>query len=79
MSQQHILEVIIRHVRDVVPGLENHVFTPGDSLREIGANSIDRADIIMMTLESLSLSIPLVDMAGAQNIGEIADIIHANG
>jgi polyketide biosynthesis acyl carrier protein len=77
MSKEQILEVIFRHIREAIPGLADHPFQPGDSLKALGANSIDRADIIMMTLESLSLSIPLIKMAKAENIGDLASIIHA--
>jgi polyketide biosynthesis acyl carrier protein len=77
VSKEQVLEVIVRHVREAIPGLADHPFHPGDSLKALGANSIDRADIIMMTLESLSLNIPLIEMAKAENIGELASIIHA--
>lgn len=77
MSKEKIIEVIVGHVRDAIPGLADHPFQPGDSLKALGANSVDRADIIMMTLESLSLNIPLIEMAKAENIGELARIIHA--
>ncbi len=77
MNQEHIFEIIVGHVREVLPELEAHVFQQTDSLRALGANSIDRADILMMTLERLSLNIPLPEMAKAENIGELASIIHA--
>lgn len=76
MSKETIIEVIVRHTREVIPGLEGYRFQPSDSLKALGANSVDRADIIMMTLESLSLNVPLVAMARAENIGELAGIIH---
>ena len=77
LSKEDILEVIVKQVREVVPELDVHVFQPSDSLKALGANSIDRADIIMMTLESLALNIPLTEMARAECIGDLADIIHA--
>ena len=76
MSADEIFEIIIQHTRNVVPELQEHDFRRTDSLRALGANSIDRADIIMMTLDSLSLNIPLTAMARAENIGELAGIIH---
>ena len=76
MSKQAIFEIIVGHAREVVPGLDAHQFKETDSLRALGANSIDRADIIMMTLESLELNMPLVEMAKADNIGELAGLIH---
>jgi polyketide biosynthesis acyl carrier protein len=76
VSNRKIFEIIVGHTREVVPGLEGHQFQSSDSLKALGANSIDRADIIMMTLESLSLNIPLVELAKADNIGILAGIIH---
>lgn len=77
LNKDQVLEIIVGHAREVVPQLQEHAFQPGDSLKALGANSIDRADIIMMTLESLSLNIPLIEMAKAENIGDLAGIIHA--
>jgi polyketide biosynthesis acyl carrier protein len=77
VSTEHIFEIIVRHTKEIIPDLESHAFQPSDSLRALGANSVDRADIIMMTLETLELDIPLVEMAKAENIGELAGIIHA--
>src|SRR5436309_15535318 len=76
MNVQDIFEVVILHVREVLPELTSHDFKFTDSLRELGANSIDRSEIIAMTLDSLSLNIPLVEVARAQNIGELAGILH---
>lgn len=77
MTKQEIVDIIVRHAREVLPALESRDIQPADSLKELGANSVDRSDIIMMTLETLSISIPLIEMAKAQNIGELAGIIHA--
>ncbi|UXY16192.1 acyl carrier protein [Chitiniphilus purpureus] len=79
MNKEEIFETIVRHVREVIPSLETHRFQPDDSLKALGANSVDRADIIMMTLESLSLNIPLIAMAKAENIGDLARIMHEQG
>lgn len=77
MSQDEVFDIVVRHIREALPHLQAHAFSPTDSLRALGANSLDRADIIMMTLESLALNIPLIELAKAGNIGELAGIIHA--
>ncbi len=71
-----IFRIISQHTTTVIPALEHHEFRPHDSLRDLGANSIDRSEILMMTLESLSASIPLVAFARAENMGDLAAIIH---
>jgi polyketide biosynthesis acyl carrier protein len=77
LNKEEIFEIIVGHIREVLPGLETHNFQLIDSLKALGANAINRADIIMMTLESLSLNIPLLEMDKAENIGKLVDIIHA--
>ncbi|WLQ38954.1 acyl carrier protein [Streptomyces laculatispora] len=76
MPEPRVFDLIVDHIREVIPELEDHRFEPSDSLRDLGANSIDRAEVIIMTLDSLSVRIPLVELADAKNIGELADLIH---
>ena len=76
MMKDDILGLIARHSCQVIQELETHEFKPSDRLADLGANSIDRAEIIMMTMESLSLQIPRVELFGAQNIGELADVLY---
>jgi polyketide biosynthesis acyl carrier protein len=77
VTKEEIFAIVTQHAREVVPGLQEHRFDPGESLRELGANSMDRSEIVLMTLESLSLSIPLVETARARNIDELVDVLHA--
>ncbi len=73
MNPQAIFDIIVRHTRDIRPDLTAHTFRFDDALRDLGANSIDRAEIVMLTLETLSLQVPLVELAGAGNVGELAE------
>jgi polyketide biosynthesis acyl carrier protein len=77
VTVEDIFDIIVRHARDVLGSFENHQFTFTDSLRELGANSIDRSEIVMLTLESLSLKIPLIQVVKAENMGELASLLHA--
>jgi len=76
MNKVQVFELITRHTCEVLPELENHEFKFEDSLRDLGANSIDRSEIVMMTLEALSLNIPMITIARAENMGELASILH---
>ncbi|MDT3429044.1 polyketide biosynthesis acyl carrier protein [Paenibacillus forsythiae] len=76
MTKEEIVQIIAQHICEIIPELKNHEFKPTDKLVDLGANSMDRAEIVMMTMESLSLQVPLVHLSGAQNIGELADSIY---
>jgi polyketide biosynthesis acyl carrier protein len=76
ITRDNIFNIIVQHTCEVVPELEKHSIVETDRLADLGANSMDRADIVMMTLESLSLKIPLVELARAKNIGEFTDLLY---
>lgn len=75
MNSEQIFRLVCDSTKEVMQGLENHVFCRGDQLAELGANSVDRSEIVMMTLEKLDLTIPLVETFGPRNIGELADLL----
>lgn len=74
MNKVQLLEIIAQHTRDIIPNLNEHTFVESDRLADLGANSVDRAEIAMLVQESLSLSIPRVELFGPKNIGELADL-----
>lgn len=77
MTLEDVFATIVGHTREVVPGLDDHAFQFTDSLRELGANSIDRSEVVMLALESLSLKAPMIEFAKAENMGELATLLHA--
>ena len=74
VDKSQILELIARHTREILPGLEAHVFVDSDRLADLGANSVDRAEIAMLVQESLALRVPRVELFGPKNIGELAEL-----
>jgi polyketide biosynthesis acyl carrier protein len=42
--------------------------------KDLGANSVDRAESAMLVQELLDLSVPRVELFGTKNIGELADL-----
>jgi polyketide biosynthesis acyl carrier protein len=75
MNKGVILELIAKHTREILPGLEAHGFQESDRLADLGANSVDRAEISMLVQESLSLVVPRVELFGPRNIGELAELL----
>lgn len=61
-----------------MPDIEAQNIALGDRLVDWAENSIDRAEIVMMTLESLSLNIPMVELASASTFGDLVDRIRVH-
>jgi polyketide biosynthesis acyl carrier protein len=75
MNSDEIFAVICDNVRQVLSGLGDRQLVRTDRLDALGANSVDRTEIVIMTMERLDLNIPLVDTYGPRNIGELADLL----
>ena len=76
MNNDDIFKLIVEHTRAILPELSDHTFQRTDSLKDLGANSVDRSEILLMTLEAMNLKVPAVEFHGPENIGELADMIH---
>lgn len=74
MTKTELLDLIAQHTREILPGLDLHQFVASDRLVDLGANSVDRAEIAMLVQESLGLSVARVELFGPKNIGELADL-----
>ena len=74
MTKSELLSLIAQHTREILSGLDGHEFVPSDRLVDLGANSVDRAEIAMLVQESLGLSVSRVELFGPRNIGELADL-----
>lgn len=78
-KRDRVFQAIVESTKEVLPALEGHVFKPSDRLSDLGANSVERSEIAMMTMERLAVSIPRQDLIAimATDIGAMADGITA--
>lgn len=71
-SRNEVWDALNTSILEVLP--ITHPIKAEESLRDLGANSVDRAEIIMLTLARLKLKIPLVEFASAKNIAGLMDV-----
>jgi len=76
MTKDQILAVIEEILRDILPELESTPIDPRHSMKDLGANSIDRADVVLEAMETLKVSFPLNELAGVDNIQGLVDFLH---
>src|SRR5438132_447021 len=74
MTTMQVLDLIARHTREILPDLDGHQFVASDRLVDLGANSVDRAEIAMLVQESLGLAVPRIELFGPKNIGPNSSI-----
>jgi len=78
MDKQEIFQVIVSIIAEVLPDIEAQNIAMGDRIRPWAENSIDRGEILMMTMESFSLNIPMVEFITVDTFGDLVDKIHSH-
>jgi len=76
-----VFEVVRAHVLEVLADCTPEQLTPQASITALGGNSIDRAEVAMLSMETLGLRMPRTALTGARNLGELARLLaaHADG
>jgi polyketide biosynthesis acyl carrier protein len=70
-----VLLAIRRNVCDVRPDIEPESITEEHTLSELGCDSVDRTDIVSMTMDDLGVSIPVGEFRRVTNIGSLAGVL----
>uniref|UniRef100_B8HKZ7 Acyl carrier protein n=1 Tax=Cyanothece sp. (strain PCC 7425 / ATCC 29141) TaxID=395961 RepID=B8HKZ7_CYAP4 len=75
MNSEQILELIQTCTYEVIPTLRGKSLGREESLVALGADSMERAEILSLVMEKLSLKIPRIELAGAKTLGDLADLL----
>ena len=59
MTKEQLLDSIRDAISMVLPDADTDSLTCEDSLKEIGANSVDRAEILIMLMDDAGVKLPL--------------------
>lgn len=59
MEEHEIFEAIRRNVLAVMPEIDADEIGRGGTLSDLGLNSIDRAEVITLTIEQLGIDVPV--------------------
>ncbi|MER5339328.1 phosphopantetheine-binding protein [Streptomyces mirabilis] len=78
MTHDKIWEVLCRHVQDVLSDVRDDEIHPGQNLRDLGANSLDRVDILVGAMDELQVNVPTAALPATPTLGELADLLRAH-
>ncbi|MFE7839395.1 acyl carrier protein [Streptomyces sp. NPDC057474] len=80
MTDEDIFAVIRAQLLDVLPEAADVEITLDHSMRELGANSIDRMDIVIAAQDELGIKVPNADLTRANDLRSLVAVFreHAN-
>ena len=76
LDKEAIFEVVKANVLKVLPDLVPDEVKVDRSLTELGANSVDRVEVVMYSLEDLELNVPTARLHGLRNLAELVDLLY---
>ncbi len=75
MSKEYVFEAVKKVILEVLPHVEPEIITIDKQLKDVGANSIDRMEIVTMSMQALELKLSLMSFAGVSNIEGLVDVL----
>jgi polyketide biosynthesis acyl carrier protein len=75
MTQDVVFEAVRRNVLEVLPDLTPQDVSMQGTLTDLGANSIDRADVVTMTMEDLGIVVPISDFQSVHDIRSLVELL----
>lgn len=73
-----VLIAIRRSVLEVLPDLDPEAVTEEVSLTDLGANSIDRVDVVTMAMDELGISLSVTEFTDVRDIGSLARLLRGH-
>ena len=75
MKKQEIISQLKNTLIEIIPELGEEGIDNYETFVDLGTNSIDRGELIAITLEILELEVPRIEFVSAQNIDELSELI----
>jgi polyketide biosynthesis acyl carrier protein len=72
--EQEIFAVVKSCILEVVPDVKASAIAPNSSMRDLGANSVDRMEVVTLAMERLKVKIPVVEFTNVSNIGQLVQV-----
>lgn len=77
-SKEDIFDVIRKNTLEVLIDIDPELITIDTSLTELGANSIDRVEVVTYSMEHLGIQVPRSELQGVRDIRSLVDLFHAH-
>lgn len=75
MTDDQIFEIVRRHVIDVLPGVDPDAVRPERAMRDLGANSLDRMDVVIGVQDELGIRVPTSALAGVNDLRSLVGVL----
>ena len=75
ITKDEVFEVVKRNILEILPDVAPDTVSLDRSLVDLGANSVDRMEVVTLSMEALDLKIPLMSFARVDNIEGLVAVL----
>lgn len=75
MIKQKVFATVKSAILEVLPDVNPDLIGIEKQLKDLGANSIDRMEVVTLSMEALGLKLPLMAFAQVGNIEDLVDVL----
>lgn len=76
MTKDEIFLIVKKNILAIMPELAEFTVTIDANLKNLGANSLDRSEIVMQSMRDLKLKLTLVELSKAKDIQGLIDVFY---
>ena len=76
MDREQILNVVIKHIRRNVTGIDGVEIDPGKSMAQYDASSLDIVEIVSASMRELEIRVPRTRLSNLKNINDLVDLFY---
>jgi acyl carrier protein len=76
MVRADIEAVVKRHLMEVVDDLEEEDIDTSQSMKDLGANSLDIVEVVSCSMRELRVKVPRADLSKLTNIDGLVDLLY---
>ncbi len=77
MSKEKIFEIVKKNVMEILDDVDPDEITIDKQLKALGANSIDRVEIVTMTIEDLNIKLSPSELGSVNNLQSLVDLLYS--
>jgi polyketide biosynthesis acyl carrier protein len=76
LTQLDVFQTVKKVTLEVLPFLPPEEVSIEKNLKDLGANSIDRMEVVTRSMESLGIKVPLMEFGKVKNLEGLVDVLH---
>ena len=78
MTREEVARVVLKHLAESIPDIDPSTVDASQSMKEMGANSLDIVEIVSCSMRELRVKVPRAELNKLTNLDGLIDLLHSS-